>query len=369
MSRARAVIRVDASIDIGSGHVMRCLTLATALRAAGMLPTFVTREHAGHLAALIERRGFDCRRLPAPSRSSDAGAGAERGHASWLGCGQDVDAAQTREALRRVGDAIDWLIVDHYALDAEWERRLRPCVRHVMVIDDLADRPHDCDVLLDQNPYPDADNRYPAFVSPSCELLLGPRYALLPPDFRVQRAVAASRQASEPYRLLVFFGGVDATGETGKFIAAWSSVRRPDLKADVLIGVANPHAETLIRMAAGVRGIRLYRHVDDMASMMARADYAFGGSGVTNWERFCIGLNCTITAVAPNQVELARHLGEIGLVDYAGDWLQTTRATYERLLRNLAPASDASRARRTRIRQQVDGSGCDRVVNRLMERE
>ena len=171
MKPSLVAIRVDSSSQIGSGHVMRCLTLSDNLRERGADVVFVCREHVGHLCGFIEEKGYRVQRLPAPV---DVCTGLDwNRHASWLGVSREQDADETLEVLRG-GGPYDWLIVDHYALDQKWEQCLRPMTRWLMVIDDLADRSHDCDLLLDQNYYPDQDRRYESRVPNGCEKLLGP---------------------------------------------------------------------------------------------------------------------------------------------------------------------------------------------------
>jgi len=190
----RLVFRTDASLTIGSGHVMRCLTLAEALRTRGAQCFFVCREHPGNLLELIRKRGFEaCALHLNTSCAAAATVDAERptAHAAWLGAHWRTDAAQTLAACG--GSDVDWLIVDHYALDARWEAELRPACRKLMVIDDLADRNHDCDLLLDQNLVAESDARYQQRVPPGCTLLLGPRYALLQPLYRELRPQARLR--------------------------------------------------------------------------------------------------------------------------------------------------------------------------------
>lgn len=147
----RVAFRVDFSLDIGTGHVMRCLTLAEALRNDGMGSRFLSRRHPGHLIETIRGRGFPVEVLLDLTAAQEATFPVELRpvHAAWLGTDWASDARQSRAVL--AGSAVDWLIVDHYALDARWERGLRGCCRRLMIIDDLADREHDCDLLLDQN--------------------------------------------------------------------------------------------------------------------------------------------------------------------------------------------------------------------------
>src|SRR5690606_211919 len=174
----KVAIRADASSRIGSGHVMRCLTLAERLREDGADMLFVCRVHDGNLVETIEQRGFSVATLsPAADRDELAG------YAGWLGVSQEDDARQTIKAIAAYGwKKFDWLVVDHYALDAQWESALRPLAGRILAIDDLANRKHDCDVLLDQILVANFERRYDGLVPENATRLLGPKYALLQPD-------------------------------------------------------------------------------------------------------------------------------------------------------------------------------------------
>nr|WP_132450676.1 UDP-2,4-diacetamido-2,4,6-trideoxy-beta-L-altropyranose hydrolase [Paraburkholderia sp. BL8N3] len=365
----RAVFRVDASIQMGSGHVMRCLTLAENLMQHGAEVHFIARAHAGNLVSLIASKGFHCHLLPALPHAAGKqhgqnGSEGQNRHAAWLGCDWKTDCEETSRIIRSLGD-VAWLIIDHYALDADWERGQRPNVRRIMVIDDLADRPHECDLLLDQNVLDNDSTRYLDRVPSGSRLLLGPRYALLRPQFLTFRE-RGKRQGDEAPRLFVFFGGVDATGETGKFLTAWAALERPGLVAEVVLGIRNAQRSAMRQFASGLRGIRIHDHVDNMAELMARADYAFGASGSTVWERFCIGLNSSITSVANNQTELALQLASNDLIDFLGNWTDTTAESYLQALQGLDPGSGLLSRRRARIMQCVDGLGLDRVTRVML---
>lgn len=316
--------RTDASLQIGTGHVMRCLTLADALEADGARCHFICREHPGNMIEQISQRGFAVSVLP-PAGSeetiSDSPAVVKQpGYATWLGADWKTDAAQTKASLGK--SIVDWLIVDHYSLDARWEQALRPMCRKLMVIDDLADRQHDCDVLLDQNYYADLQTRYDGKVPAHCRLLLGPRYALLREEFRVFRALSKLR-TGQVKRILVFWGGVDAGNYTGLTIDALSALAIKDLHMDVVIGVQHPHRFD-IEMACEAHGYVCHVQTIRMAKLMSIADLAVGAGGSTTWERCCLGLPCVVGAVAQNQVQAARDLSTLGAVKYIGSEQEIT---------------------------------------------
>ena len=259
------VFRTDASLQIGTGHVMRCLTLADELRQRGAVVSFVCREHPGNLIGLIEGKGYSVKRLPQPT-SEYFVTSEDVAHAAWLGVPWQQDATETLAALGKMQP--EWLIVDHYALDCRWESILRPNVGRIMVIDDLADRSHDCDLLLDQNLYQNMATRYDELVPATCAKLLGPKYALLRPEFAQARNNLRQRDG-RVRRILVFFGGVDPTNETEKAIHALVSIADRQFAVDVVVGGGNPHKQQIENLCAEHEGFHYHCQVDNMAELMA----------------------------------------------------------------------------------------------------
>lgn len=357
----RVVFRVDASTLIGTGHVVRCLVLAQALLAAGAECQFIMRLHPGHLAGRIESAGFPLATLPPPADAVEP-----EGYAAWRGVSEALDAQQTAAVLPA---AVDWLVVDHYGLDDQWERALRPRVRRLMVIDDLQ-RAHDCDLLLDQNRVfgeaPAAPPPYAGRVPAGCQVLVGPRYALLGADYAApfmlpDRSLPAAR-------VLVYFGGSDLTGETAKVLAALYEPDLHHLVVDLVAGsnqVLDTATEQRLRQHSHWR---LHRAVPTLAPLMRAVDLAVGAGGTTTWERLCLGLPAVVTAVAPNQEPGARALAARGLIEYLGTPAATGVGAYAAALRRLLGDPARRRAMAAGGRALVDGHGTARVVAALLGR-
>jgi UDP-2,4-diacetamido-2,4,6-trideoxy-beta-L-altropyranose hydrolase len=309
------VFRTDASVVMGQGHVMRCLTLASALRTQGIKSTFVCREYPGNLCDFIENGGFAVCRLPMGNVSAASGPTLQ--HNARLGANWLEDAMQTSAAIATNGILPTWLIVDHYALDARWENALRPAASHIMAIDDIANRPHTADLLLDQNFYPDMGQRYAELLNVRCIQLLGPKFSLLREEFIVLRQHLRSRDGSVR-RCLIFFGGSDTTNETGKTLAAISLLNCIDIEFDVVIGSANPNTKTLIAQCAKLPNVNLHCQVSNMAQLMQRADLALGAGGTTTWERCALGLPALVLSVADNQIAIAKGVDQLKAQRYLG---------------------------------------------------
>ncbi len=308
----RVAFRTDSSRQIGTGHLMRCLTLADELARRGHQSLFLCRELPGNIASLARERGHELEMLAAPPSGAQVDETAPA-HAHWLGIPWECDATGTAEALTAHGGPVDWLIVDHYALDARWEERLAAQHLRLMAIDDLADRPHSCDLLVDQNLYPDPGRRYHGLVPKSCRMLLGPRYALLRPEFSEARRKLRNRDG-EVRRVFVFFGGVDADNETLKALEALALTDAAGIEVDVAIGRPNPHRETLRRYCEARPNVRLYVQTQRVAELMAAADLAIGGGGVATWERCALGLPALVWPLAENQRLLIATAADRGVV-------------------------------------------------------
>jgi UDP-2,4-diacetamido-2,4,6-trideoxy-beta-L-altropyranose hydrolase len=339
----RFAIRADASVDIGHGHVTRCLTLATALRAAGGDVLFVCRRLPGDLTDRIEREGFAVRTFVA----DDASAA--------------LDAERTLSSLTTAGP-VDWLIVDHYGLSAAWERSVRSHAHRVMVIDDLADRPHDCDLLLDQNIVAQAAARYVGLVPDECPLLLGPQYALLQPAYRQWREQTSVRHGPVS-RILIFWGGADRKGLTRRSLAAVISTGATKVAVDVVVTRYSHELEDIRRLAKSHRNVRVHSDLPTLAPLLAEADLAIGAGGTTTWERLCLGVPALVVTVAENQRAIAEEVARRGLIEYLGHHDEVTderllHAVRDVLARDLREWSAACRS-------VVDGAGAERVARVL----
>lgn len=350
--------RADASLAMGAGHVMRCLTLADGLKAGGAECVFICRQHPGNLLDMIRARGFVAHALP--MGGEDETTEESPAHAAWLGTTWEADAERCLALLNR--RAIDWLVVDHYALDARWEGRLRPACRRLMAIDDLADRPHDCDLLLDQNLGRRAED-YAGLIPGRCRVLAGPTHALLRPEFAALREYSLARRA-EPHleRLLISLGGVDKNNVTGRVLEALKTCPLPEgLRITVVMGARAPWVEEVRGLAREMPWATEVRvNVDDMAGLMADSDLAIGAAGGTAWERACLGLPCLLMVLAENQRPGAVALGETGgviLLDGGPGLAGELRLAFERL-RDPARLGEMGIA----ISRVADGLGVGRVV-------
>lgn len=345
---------------------MRCLTLAEALRNEGTRCHFVCREHPGNMLEFIRQQGFEALGLPVSDDDMErrkAEAETIPAHAAWLGSDWAGDAQQTQAAMG--GSIADWLVVDHYALGASWERAMRAACKHIMVIDDLADREHDCDLLLDQNLGRESVD-YASLISPACKVFSGSQYALLRPEFTALRQYSLERRAmSKPNRLLISMGGVDKDNATGQVLEALKTCHLPEeCRISVVMG---QHAPWLMK----VRGVadqmpwatEVLVNVRDMARLMAESDFAIGAAGGTAWERLCLGVPAILVVLAENQRPGAMAMEAVGSAFLLG----TVDVIGQNLSRKLSAlfADDNMQLMQKRCSALVDGLGASRLANAL----
>lgn len=346
-------IRADASTRRGIGHVMRCLSLADELKWRGVRVRFLCWRAPGHLCDWIAGQGYEVYTIG----TGEELAPPETLLGEWL-----QDARESAAVLALIGTP-DWLIVDHYGLDERWESFIRPFAARVMAIDDLANRPHDCDLLLDQNYYEHMIGRYDALIPSHCCRLLGPEFALLRPEFANARQNLRVRDG-RIVRLLCFFGGADPTNETEKLIAAFGLIDAKEVSLDVIVGAGNPHLGRIESLCSMMPNVSFHCQIANMAELMAKADLAIGAGGGATWERCCVGLPAVVSILADNQVELTEHAAHLGVLVNLGRARHLTARDYHCAIAGLGP--ERLLAMSARASELVDGQGCRKVADTIM---
>jgi len=296
----KVIFRVDASLEMGIGHVMRCLTLANELKQQNHEIIFICRELTGNHILLIK---YPVLVLPKNDNFQSDGL-----YLNWLGVTQEQDAEQT---IKVIPKNIDLLIVDSYALDEIWHKQLKPYTKKIMVIDDLADRQFDCNVLLNQNLGTQIED-YKDKVLNNCELLLGCDYALLRPEFPNLREKALIKRKNTKVikNILISMGGSDITNKTYDILQEVSD----DLNIVVILGGISPHNKMIKNYAKSRKNVKVVVDADNISRLMFDADLAIGAGGSTSWERCCLGLPTLLYVLAENQRKIAGNLEQLGAV-------------------------------------------------------
>ncbi|GMT49795.1 MAG: UDP-2,4-diacetamido-2,4,6-trideoxy-beta-L-altropyranose hydrolase [bacterium] len=337
--------RTDASSQIGTGHVMRCLTLADELQEKNGRISFICCEEKGHLFEQIKKRGYKVHTLPP-------------------GIDIHTDSSLTEKILKQE-QTNDWLVIDHYGIGSLWESAQRKYVNKIMVIDDLADRKHDCDLLLDQNITHQKD-LYHSLVSEKCSLLLGPKYALLRKQFFLARQKLRVKSQTVK-RILLFLGGSDPDNITAKVLKAIHGLKQNDLTIDVVIGATNPHHDDIKHLVNDTSNIYLHVQVENMAEWMVRADLSIGAGGSASWERCCLGLPTITIILAENQRDIAEQLAEKEIIVNLGWYNRVTENDIKHAIIDLMRDWSKRKMMSQKGMELLDGRGVTLVVEKMFD--
>lgn len=355
------LFRVDSGHRIGSGHVMRCITIANELRRNfDVTPIFATVAHEGHVISKIEENGHNVHELHR-SRSRIYGDHEKPpSHAPWLDSSWDYDAAQTRQLIRDL-DPMK-VVVDHYALDSEWERSAIQDIEKTFILDDLADRKHHTLELVDHTLRRKSLD-YKDLVPKECKLHIGLNYAILRPEFLVARKSKIRGSIDQGVKkVLVSMGGVDTENHTQKVLSALIALPNfSTLEIDVVCGATAKNVEVLEREVCSLySNVTLSVGVTDMSKRMLQADMAISSIGATTWELFCLGVPTVFLPIAENQVWHSKNISksQLGKVIGVQDDLPHEIDQFMKNHKN-----------RQRISKQtaelVDGNGASRIAGFL----
>lgn len=335
------VFRVDASATIGSGHLVRCLVLANLIASSGGVSYF-----------LIGSKNVVTEQLLHNSMHNVCYLHLSAVHSIW----DDLNIS----VLSMPKQPIDWLIVDQYNLDARWELGSRAYTKALMVIDDLANRPHSCDLLVDPG-LGRKPNHYIKLLSETTQTMLGVNYAILKPEFLIHHGVAPLWPTIR--RAHVFFGGGSATWLPAHVEAILNSAPTLNVRA---VGFANNEAMTRLIEIYGVR-LQWNPYIKEMAQEYALCDIAIGSPGTATWERACVGLPSALIATAANQIPILKELDQQAFCRYLGAAWEFNRIEFSNLLKSFLSDQASLIKMRNLGLASVDGKGADRIVKKLFE--
>jgi UDP-2,4-diacetamido-2,4,6-trideoxy-beta-L-altropyranose hydrolase len=353
----RIAVRTDASRRIGTGHLRRCLSLAQALRGEGAQVRFVCREHDG-ISRIAAEDGEAVAWLPhadgyAPRPDDPA-------HADWAECSWQDDADETIAALRDLRP--DWVLVDHYAFDARWHERVASALAcRIAVIDDLADRPLACALLIDQNLHPDHAAKYAAQLQAPSRILGGPRYALLAPRYRTAARYRFRRRVQS---IGIFMGGGDPKDFSSRVLLACREVAGFTGDIELVSSSRNPSFDRHRELAQRWPNTCVLYDEPDLTGFFARHDLQIGSGGIAAWERCVLGAPTLALQIASNQLAVLPELANAGAIE----WLDVDDAGEQEIGQAVKSLIDAPRRRLALVRATrglVDGMGCARVAAAL----
>ena len=304
------VFRVDGSTDIGLGHVMRCLALAKQVNEQHNI-IFLCQDLPSQVTTMIAEAGVTLLLL----RNDLSLVNSENTATGVLSPQiQRHHASKCWSVLVDVLDRnIDLLVVDHYALSAPFCSAMRNYCDNIVVIDDLANRSHDCDVLIDQNVYNEFDTRYEGLLPAHTRTLLGPKYAMLRKEF--YQLPTAQRQDNH---LIVCFGGSDPDNLTERTVDILLALSAEDYTADIVVGGAYAKVDILKEKLNDHPNMVLHHNISFLSQLMQRGSFMIGAGGTMHWERARSGIAGLIITLADNQIETTRCLDELNCCVWLG---------------------------------------------------
>ena len=351
------VFRVDSSYSIGTGHVMRCLTLAKELKKNSNIQ-FICRNRSGNLINKIESEGYKVLQLNSKEPRHKISLSKK---IDWLGTSQEQEILDSKKVLKEIKP--DWLIVDHYGIGSHWHEEMYKFSKKLLVIDDLANRHYNCDLLLDQNYYEDTFSRYKNLVQSKCKLLLGPKYALLRKEFSIK---SPSWRNIDINRILVYFGGLDIKDNILKTLKGIEGCKRNNINVDVIVGQNSLFNEEIINLSSNIKNIKIYDFVDNIGEMMRNSDLYIGSAGTTTWERSCAGLPSIVISVAENQVEPMKELKKAGISFFLGSHEKVNSQDILKQLNKIIDNPSVLEKMRQKNLDLVDGYGVSRCVSEIL---
>jgi len=356
----KIVFRVDSGNHIGMGHLMRCLTLANELQKHNFEVHFITKDHSGFVSELISGK-FHTKIISGGVKTA-LSSEEKKDYSNWLGQTEEEDLLQTNQYLNEISGA-DLFIIDHYSLDIRYEEKVQ--AQHVMIIDDLWNRKHVCDLLLDQNIAARKEN-YKNLMSREPRYLMGPQFALLRNEFRkLKQLVDQSLFNRDVKNILVFFGGADEQGYTYKFASAIDPDYFNKFTFTFVLNETHADYKSLKKIQLKYPAIKLLSFVDDFAGLMLNSDLFIGAGGTTSWERACLGIASALVAVAENQIENCRQLQQSHNAYYLGRADEMTPAQWNSFFNKIVPDSGLWYVCREKSFMLVDGLGASRVVDEI----
>ena len=347
MKTGKIFIRADSSVDMGIGHMMRCLSLAEILVKTDFEVIFISNKLNAKIYNLIIKKRCKICILPENNQNTNI---------------VEHDAIETQKIIKSFDDSISWLLVDHRNLDVEWEKILRKSVQKIIVIDDLANKKHDCDILIDQNLYEKANQRYQNLVPKNCKKLLGPKYALLRSEFSNLRQKSIKSKIKLE-NILISFGGTDPSNETRKVLEALKILNLENIHIDVVTTSLNPFKDEIQQLCSSMTNTNFHCDVDKIGALMKTSDLAIGAGGSTTWERCCLGLPSLVSVISDDQLACTEIMDKNGYLIYLGLAENLTVNDYIEKIKNfniehLQKISELSLT-------LVDGQGCQRILNEM----
>jgi len=346
-------VRADGPFEIGTGHITRCIAIAEELKNSFTKIIFLTKKSTGDLIDVIEKSGFEVKILDSQTKQLIE---------DKYDFNNEIKIITT--LLTQYESNLNFLLIDHFGIDTNYESPLRKIFKKIFVIDDLANRKHDCDLLIDQNYYKDINKRYSGLVPKNSITLLGPEYVILRSEFHNSQKVKYQKNIL-PKKIFVSYGGSDPTNESKKVLDAICSLKSRQFDVTVIAGIHNQNFEKLKKQFAEMKNIKIFLRVDNFSELLSSSELCFGAGGTTTWERLYLGIPSIVTIISPDQKESVEFLSSLGHIINLGLAKDVTVKTYADAIMNI----DSEILCNISLKNQklIDGNGCTRIKKQITQ--
>ncbi len=371
IEKKTAAFRVDASLIIGKGHVARCLTLAKELKERGVRVIFICRNLLGGMKEEISREGYAICLLKSKNKK-EFESKSDPAHAHWLGVSWREDAEDTSKILK---ECVEWLIVDHYGIDYRWHEVLRNKTKKILVIDDIADRKLDCDVVINQT-YPYHMDMYQDLLPATSIQLLGTHYAILRQEFSNIRtkAIQERKKQKKLERILLVLGG----GQQGCELTALVLSELLEYEGfnhvvfDVVLSYGDKENREIKKTVTRAKNVNWHENTNNISKLMKNSSISITSAGGTTWERICLGVFSFVIVTAEHQKKIARTLCDRGYEVCLGEYSNYSLAPLFNIFKDSCGNTKMDNVKclfKPNFYELVDGEGVKRIVDVVLSDE
>ena len=338
MTQKNIFFRVDSSFNIGFGHLNRCLILAEIFKKRKIKVHFICKNLKGNLTNKIKFRGYNLHLIKNVKNSNYE------------------DYLNTKKILEKFKNETCNLVIDNYRWDEKYEQKIRFLVEKIIVIDDLANRKHDCDLIIDQNLYSKFERRYDNLVPKNCHKLLGPKYVLLRKEFLTSKK---KTQINSTNKIFVSFGGQDISNQTVKVLAAIKKSKLNYKKINFLVNKSNTNLKDLKKISKNMKGVVISTNEKKLVKLIQKSDLCVGAAGSMTWERAYLGIPSIVSILSENQLGIANTMGKKKCI-YNMGWSKNVKISdYQKIFDQLKINELNSMSQRNK--KVIDGKGTSRI--------
>ncbi|MFB5195260.1 UDP-2,4-diacetamido-2,4,6-trideoxy-beta-L-altropyranose hydrolase [Neobacillus sp. KR4-4] len=355
--------RVDASKEIGTGHLIRCLTIAHKAKIHGFNIVFICKNDKDNLKQMVVNEGFQFFEIP---KELNFKIDPTVNYSEWLKSSFEHDVSKSINIIQQfIGQK--YLIIDHYGIDFKWETIIYEFVDKLIVIDDLADRKHKCDILIDQNFFMDLNVRYKDKLIGETKTFLGPNFAIFRDEFYVNRILVNVR--TKVQKILIFFGGSDPTNATLRTLNLINEINLENIAVEVVVGSTNKDKDEIQTICNNTRNFNFHCQINYFSKLISECDLCIGAGGINLWERIFMLLPTITISVAENQDSVLQEVQKTGCIYHLGHHKNLSQNEIEKQLLRLIHNPSEIQKMSINCKSVISSNDKDYLINDILSKQ